>query len=232
MLVNWESGPGWEKDSHPMDRTANCCNHGDWVHSGPCSGHHHVIYFSYWRMCGCHVYFPEMVTERGSMVKVPVKCAYFRLLLSSGLLSIPRCQSLSRSLFVSSTCVSQIFLRGVRRERKSPGKFSETNQKKKFRYERIVVKCLLLANLGNWTHAVLDLLWWQSWQFVAGIFILAFFVLLRTFLQFHAGIAGIICDVSSSLGIFRTGIPRIFCAVANFLAISRRHCWNDLWCFQ
>jgi hypothetical protein len=131
MLVNWESGPGWEKDSHPMDRTANCCNHGDWVHSGPCSGHHHVIYFSYWRMCGCHVYFPEMVTERGSMVKVPVKCAYFRLLLSSGLLSIPRCQSLSRSLFVSSTCVSQIFLRGVRRERKSPGKFSETNQKKK-----------------------------------------------------------------------------------------------------
>jgi hypothetical protein len=121
-----------------------------------------------------------------------MRCAYFRRFFSPAFSPFRVANpSLARSLFVSSTCASQISLRGVRRERRSPGKFSETKNKIKFRYERIVVKCLLLANLGNWTHAVLDLLWCHSWQFVVGI--------------------------SSH-----------FFAVANFLAISRRHCWNDL----
>jgi zinc transporter ZupT len=45
-------------------------------------------------------------------------------------------------------------------------------------------------------------------EYFAQVF-LAFFVLLRTFLQFHAGIAGMTCDVSSSLGKFRAGIAPI-----------------------
>ncbi len=144
-----------------MDRRANCCNHGGWFTLALAVGTT-TSYFSVFDECvDATCIFGD--GYRGSMVKVPVKCAYFRLLLS-GLLSIPCCQSLSRSLFVSSTCASQISLRRVRRERGSPGKFSETKKKeKKVRYERIVVKCLLLANLGNWTHAVLDLLWCQSW---------------------------------------------------------------------
>jgi hypothetical protein len=114
----------------------------------------------------------------------------------------------------------KISLRGVRRERRSAAKFSET-KKKKIRYERIVVKCLLLVNLGNWTQAVLDLLWCQSWQFVVGISS-HFFWLLRTFLQFHAGIAGMTCDVSSSLGKFRAGIAPI--VMLPVLALLRRQC--------
>jgi hypothetical protein len=91
-----------------------------------------------------------------------------------------------------------------------PGNSVKQTKKNKFRYERIVVKCLLSANLGNWTHIVLDLLWCQVLAICRRyFFILAFFVLLRTFLQFHAGIAGMTCDVSSNLG-----------------KISRRYCSN------
>ncbi len=121
--------------------------------------------------------FSEMVTERGSMVKVPVK---MRLFSSSSSLLRPSLHSalpipLSLVVRFFNVCVTN-FLAWCS-ERTKIAREIQWNKPKinKFRYERIVVKCLLLANLGNWTHVVLDLLWCQSWQFVAGIFILAFF---------------------------------------------------------
>jgi hypothetical protein len=48
-----------------------------------------------------------------------------------------------------------------------------------------------------------------------------FFLLLRTFLQFHEGIAGMICDVSSSLGKFRAGIAGMTCDVSSSLGKFR-----------
>ncbi len=49
-----------------------------------------------------------------------------------------------------------------------------------------------------------------------------FFLLLRNFLQFHAGIAGMTCDVSGSLGKFRAGIAPI--VMLPVLALLRRQC--------
>ncbi len=63
---------------------------------------------------------------------------------------------------------------------------------------------------------MLDLLWCQSWQFPL------IFCAVANFLAFHAGIAGMTCDVSSSLGKFRAGIGPI--VMLPVLALLRRQC--------
>ncbi len=88
-----------------------------------------------------------------------------------------------------------------------------------------MVKLLLLANLGNWTQAVCLICYGASLGNLSQVF-LSFFVLLRTFLQFHAGIAGMTCDVSSSLGKFRAGIGPI--VMLPVLALLRRQSWPFL----